>query len=472
MNNSPHSPENKLPSLYDMESKEEQRLLQQTKLGGEAGRLAVMRLMTLSLPVLKEGTEQYEENFGPQRYGELIATQLSNLPGLVNRFDPEFDGRFGTYVSRYAQLTAKQLHDHPDSQIQSFKEAVDLAHLRKETATNQPIDILNKLDERDQETVKLLLLPNSESAEALGLSIDGVNVRIGKIMRKAKAKTQTELARILYEAGMKLDLRTPHTPLISLFTQKQLSIARLLDKPNELIAQELDMRADQLPSAITHMKRKSGARSRNELHLMMLAAEKENPEIYRLTPRLHEFIVNIGLKPTDAKVLSELLDNSGLTEKQISCIKSYFFAETEVTWMEVGGNKIAGAAAKQSALEGISKLKERIADKLDRENNPRYISKRELEFCERLGIDPIPLDELYRYLGYAKTDRQEECIEAYFLSREEPTWKEVSTKLGIHEEGASVNANRGIKAIKREIQKYRARIENLSKLSDTSSQND
>jgi hypothetical protein len=183
---------------------------------------------------------------------------------------------------------------------------------------------------------------------------------------KTGTRNAASLVLELHNRGLKFDVRKPKKPLVEVLDAEEMTIARLLEFPYEVIADRLDITVD-LKRKVAGMKQRTGARSRAELTLMVRlfdTGERRRPQ--PSLPR-DKLAAKLGLQTLQGCNVELLLERA-TTQRQGELIRAYFLRDKPTSWAAACDKfGIKRAAAMQTAAEGVRNMQLALQASIDDE---------------------------------------------------------------------------------------------------------
>ena len=202
--------------------------------------------------------------------------------------------------------------------------------------TTEVPEALKGFTKMEQKVLPLLFLSNAEIAKRLSIP----PYRVKNIVTRARAKldpkppTATALAIELYQRGLRFDIKTPIMPLVELLTNEEMEVAKLIGLPYEQVAEKMNVTPNHIDTQVRWMRQKTGARTRTELALMILAYDTGERRPATNLPPSQSLAGQIGLTSLEGYDIDELLKPT--TPRQRQAITAFHLGERALTWQELG----------------------------------------------------------------------------------------------------------------------------------------
>lgn len=236
------------------------------------------------------------------------------------------------------------------------------SHTPESHETTEVREVLKDFTEMEQKVLPLLFLSNSEIAKRLSIP----PYRVKNIVTRARAKldpkppTATDLAMELYRRGLRFDIKTPTMPLVELLTNEEMEVAKLLGLPYGQVAEKMNSTPNHIDTQVRWMRQKTGARTRTELALMVLAYDTGERRPENNLPPSQSLAGQIGLTSLQGYDIDELLRPT--TPRQRQAITAYHLGERALTWQELGDelgtNPIAAYRLVQRGVNNMRKARQ------------------------------------------------------------------------------------------------------------------
>lgn len=239
----------------------------------------------------------------------------------------------------------------------------DFEPRQEELDSNIP-EALKPFTEFQRPVLSRLHLPTEIIAGELGIS----KYAVIRVVRRACAIQGTanriNLALKLHEQGLEFDIKEPKNPLHEIMTAREQAFAKSLALPNPEVAKMFGMEdPEQVSSLINYLKVKTGARTREELLLMVKVHDtgEARPVYHNVRPRIERLFEVLGIDPVPLEEVKPLLEH--VTPKQAAYIEAYYFSDQEVSWRAISEQFfVRKETAIQIANRGLAQLRLHLRD--------------------------------------------------------------------------------------------------------------
>lgn len=245
-----------------------------------------------------------------------------------------------------------------------------LAHTHDFEPTEEEMNpsLAERLTPRQRTIVqRILYMQDKEVATdpELEISEHGVDTMVNRLMAKAGLahNSRTGLILELHRQGMEFEeLTEPIEPLSETLYDYELQIAKRLHLPYETIIDELDLdcTVERLGEMVYQARKKVGARTRQELALMVDVFSDEAEAMEKNFDNNQWRLARLlGVKTLAACDLDDLL--SVASDKERETISAYYLTDKPVTWRQVS-HEMGHRDVRSTAQRGVQKILRHLQD--------------------------------------------------------------------------------------------------------------
>ncbi|MEX2014643.1 MAG: sigma factor-like helix-turn-helix DNA-binding protein [Candidatus Saccharimonadales bacterium] len=269
----------------------------------------------------------------------LVVAAQAYRQGNISHFDDKVVYALEWALTKAIPEAPKMFSDpsegRPMEQVHRFLGTLEPS-IKQEVANRQ---VLEGLHPQERKIVPLLHLgTHDDIAEALGPPATRVSVNntTARLQIELGVHNTTSLALVFHAKGYRYPIKIPEKPLVELLTDHQMKIGNLLHHEYGEIGTVVGGRtAAQITGSVHKMRRKTGARSRTELALMIAmfdTGERRDPEAI-LTRKLGELASRVGLESLNHDKAEELV--AELEHDQHEAISSFYLTGRETSRKEI-----------------------------------------------------------------------------------------------------------------------------------------
>jgi DNA-binding NarL/FixJ family response regulator len=300
--------------------------------------------------------------------------------------DTEFSTREKDVVERLAkrnpeiqvelQLSKKQVNSAVASLLRktSARTRVELTlmgrlcYFKPAKVETEPYpEVLEEFTPRERRVLQLLHLPVQAIADRLTntyrtITVNSVYDTIGRARDKTDTSSVLALTMELYRRGLRYDIREPKRPLVELMDSDQMRVIESLELPYNVISEANGIPVTDIEHLVWHMKQKTGARSRQELVLMMKTFDTGERRDPVHTPR-EKLAAKLGIKAlTGANielVAKYVREHDDPGERDLLSAK--YLIDEPVIWQEVADRLgVHVVTARSKGQRGVHKIRRRL----------------------------------------------------------------------------------------------------------------
>lgn len=265
-------------------------------------------------------------------------------------------------ISKLRQSLTEKTHARSRAELLLMAHANDFEPTDEEL--NPPeLSLFERLDDLQKEVIGCTIyMKDAEIGELPGIDLKDsqINTLINEVIRKSDLpyKNRPSLVLELHRQGMEFDVMEVDEPLSDLLYAHELDVARLIHLPYEEIDRELSLglTVEQIGGIAKRVKRKLGARSRQELALIVEIYDDGSEALEATNSdnrwRLARYL---GLKTLESCDIDSLLGVTTKREREV--ITAYYLADDAVTWAEVSElMDFSERNAHTAAVRGIGRM--------------------------------------------------------------------------------------------------------------------
>jgi DNA-binding CsgD family transcriptional regulator len=229
-------------------------------------------------------------------------------------------------------------------------------------------EVLEEFTPRERRVLQLLHLPAQAIADRLTNTYKRTITRnsVYDTISRARDKTDTssvlDLTMELYRRGLRYDIREPKRPLVELMDSDQMRVIESLELPYKVISEANDIPVTDIEHLVWHMKQKTGARSRQELVLMMKAFDTGERRDPVHTPK-EKLAAKLGIQALTGcnieLVAKYVREHDDPGERDL--LSTYYLTDEPVIWRDVAAQLgVHAVTARSKAQRGVHKIRRRL----------------------------------------------------------------------------------------------------------------
>lgn len=413
-------------------------------------KLGVRNLEEAALTGMAAGIEYDIRKIPPRKDFSLQERQVAMRRYLPNKQVAEELGLAGFRLTTIMKALWKK------TQARSEPEMLLMAHIGKfeptEAELNPPEptfeERLTPLHRRVLSRLTYKTDSEIGQMKSVGMTLGQVRRFIRNFAKETGLRTNNRTALVLdlHRNGLEFDVPEPERPLHETLYAHELEIARLLDLSSlEIIDKlQLDCKPERINEIVYDARHRVGARSREELALMVEMFDDGSPALEMDTSnnrwRLER---HLGVQVLKDSTLLLLLEE--LTEDQLEVVEPYALSGRPVKWADVAEETgVPAVIAKDRATRAWARMRGALDAALEKTVNAS-IDESDEKFAAKCGFESAA-DENYSrevLLGFMRP-KMREAVELFYFSGQKMTWEEAGKRLGISQQAAYARGRDGL----------------------------